>query len=428
MYRMYFKQALQLMKENPFFSVISILGTAVAIALIMVIVIIYQLQTANYKPEVNRERMLYITSTCSTRPHHKSTSPASILLAKECFYPLQTPETVTAVSLLNERLVTSADRTKRMKCNLRSTDAYFWQVFSFDFLCGKPFVQTDVTSGISRAVITEQVARKIFGSVDVEGKEIEIGRRLYRIAGVVKDVSPIARDSYAHVWVPYPAEELRKTKDECKDDTFGGEYTICLLARSASDFDKIKEEVVQSVKQFNSTLQESEVSIYSQPDNLFAHNHRIWDSIDIDVQKIITQYLIALLVLLMVPALNLSGLTSSRMKKRMGELGVRKAFGATRGTLIGQIVTENLLLTLIGGVMGLVFSYIGVVLLKEWFFTAWNTYDAGTEIEVSAAALLSPAIFASALVFCLVLNLLSALIPAWRAASNNIVSSLNDEY
>ena len=48
------------------------------------------------------------------------------------------------------------------------------------------------------------------------------------------------------------------------------------------------------------------------------------------------------------------------MQQRISELGVRKAFGATRGVLIRQILNENLVLTLIGGVVGLVFSYLAV--------------------------------------------------------------------
>ena len=46
------------------------------------------------------------------------------------------------------------------------------------------------------------------------------------------------------------------------------------------------------------------------------------------------------------------------VQQRISELGVRKAFGATRGVLIRQILNENLVLTLIGGAVGLVFSYL----------------------------------------------------------------------
>ena len=79
------------------------------------------------------------------------------------------------------------------------------------------------------------------------------------------------------------------------------------------------------------------------------------------------------MVILLVPALNLSGLTSSRLKDRMGELGIRKAFGGTRWNIIKQILLENMILSLIGGLIGLIISYFGMYIVREWVFTS-TTY------------------------------------------------------
>ena len=56
----YFKQAWRLLKENRLLSVVSILGTALAICLVMVIVIVWQVRTAGFKPETHRGRMLFV--------------------------------------------------------------------------------------------------------------------------------------------------------------------------------------------------------------------------------------------------------------------------------------------------------------------------------------------------------------------------------
>lgn len=60
-----------------------------------------------------------------------------------------------------------------------------------------------------------------------------------------------------------------------------------------------------------------------------------------------------IVILLLVPAINLSSMTLSRMRKRMSEIGVRKAFGATANVLLRQVFYENLLLTLIAGAVGM---------------------------------------------------------------------------
>ncbi len=54
------------------------------------------------------------------------------------------------------------------------------------------------------------------------------------------------------------------------------------------------------------------------------------------------------------PALNLVNLSLSRILERSSEIGVRKAFGATRGRLVLQFVAENVVLALAGGALGLV--------------------------------------------------------------------------
>jgi hypothetical protein len=95
--------------------------------------------------------------------------------------------------------------------------------------------------------------------------------------------------------------------------------------------------------------------------------------------------------------------------------------------LVRQILNENLMLTLLGGVVGLLFSYLAVYAMRMWLFT--NNQNVGTsgEFSLNMEALFSPWVFLLAFVFCVVINLLSAALPAWIAARHTIVDSLNDK-
>ena len=134
-------------------------------------------------------------------------------------------------------------------------------------------------------------------------------------------------------------------------------------------------------------------------------------------------------LLLLVPSINLTGMTASRMKKRMEELGIRKAFGAQNRTLLLQILYENLLLTLLGGLIGLLISYGLSFMLKGWLLGNydWDGSSLTASIDLSPGMLINPAIFGYTLIFCLILNLMSALVPAWRALRRPIVDALNDK-
>ena len=59
----------------------------------------------------------------------------------------------------------------------------------------------------------------------------------------------------------------------------------------------------------------------------------------------------------LIPTVNLVNINISRIMERASEIGVRKAFGAPARTLVGQFLVENVLLTIIGGLIGLVMSF-----------------------------------------------------------------------
>ena len=163
-----------------------------------------------------------------------------------------------------------------------------------------------------------------------------------------------------------------------------------------------------------------------QPDDIVAHVNHIWSNVGPDMSMIYLQYALALVIILLVPSLNLCGLSSSRMQQRTAELGVRKAFGATRGVLIRQMLNENLVLSVVGGIVGLVLSYASVYVLRGWLFTNNQNVGSSGEFSLSMGALFSPTVFLLAFLFCVLINLLSAWLPAWLATRRNIVESLYD--
>ena len=73
-------------------------------------------------------------------------SRPSLWLVKEIFYPLTTPEAVTATYEGGEVLVGTVGSDEEMNTPLMLTDAAFWKVYQFRFLAGKPFTEADFHS------------------------------------------------------------------------------------------------------------------------------------------------------------------------------------------------------------------------------------------------------------------------------------------
>lgn len=416
------RQAFTNLRQNPLLSVISIAGTAFAITMIMSIVITWQTKYSDFAPEVNRSRSLYVMAMHiyneknQNEQSYSFTSPAFL---KECILPLKGIEAATAFGGTEGSLVSLTDGSNRLKVDRKTTDAGFWKVFKPRFLEGRGFNEGEGMVG----VVAASVARKLFGKTEVIGQQILMNRVNMRIVGVVEDVSVAAKDAYAQVWVPYNPDMLQATSVW----SYSGGMNIAMVAKSTDDFPAIREELSRRVEAVNAGLGNYKMDIMEQPDDIVTHVNHVWCNVGPDLTMLYLQYILALVIILLVPSLNLCGLSSSRMQQRMAELGVRKAFGGTKWVLVRQILNENLFLTLLGGVAGLLLSYLSVYLMREWLFTNSGNVGTSGEFSLSMSVLFSPWVFLLAFAFCVVINLMSAALPAWLAARRPIVESLNDK-
>ena len=200
-----------------------------------------------------------------------------------------------------------------------------------------------------------------------------------------------------------------------------------ILARSSDDFPAIRQEADRLRAIFMAGHPNFDLLYRGQPDTYFVAAQRYSANNPPAVKEAVRQYILTLLVLLIVPAVNLSGLTLSRMRKRISEIGVRKAFGAPRRELMMQVLSENMLYSLFGGILGLVLSYVAAFLLGGMLFSVDFVSNGVEDLRTMCVDLLfDPTVFLLAFLACFLLNLLSAVIPAWRVTRTNIVDAINE--
>lgn len=418
MIKSYFKQSLQILKENQLVNTISILGTALSIAMILVIVLAFQINNTGYAPESHRNRMLYVSGThvfCESMST-RNRGGMSIEVVKECFYSLQTPEAVAAITN-DKRPVSLPSEQLFAEYNITYTDTGFWNLFDFHFIQGAAFTNADFNSGLPRAVISENAARKLLGTTDVVGRQIIFDYLTYTICGVVKQVSTAAKQAYAQIWVPYTSK-AGLTIQNTSYENMTGPFRVMMLAKEKSDFDAIKAELNKQIVQYNNVKQDCKVDFMSNP---ITHFDTVIGS-DGFRKVPIKDYLAStgsvLLFLLLIPAINLTSIVFSSIRKRRSEIGLRKAFGATKGTIIRQILFENMVITVIGGLTGFGLSFL--------FLYGGRSILLAENTLITINMLFKPLLFISVLCFALLLNLLSAGLPALNIARQQITNALNE--
>lgn len=416
MIKQYLKQAIQILKDNRLVSVISITGTAISIAMIMLVVLVFQIQFASFYPEDKRDRMMYVEGTEVRSDNSWNRGGMSPEAVKECFYTLKTPEAVCGYGTDTKPLSIPGRRMYKAY-DIRYTDPGFWKIFSFRFVAGKPFTQADFDSAIPAAVIAESVARKLYGTTEVVGKTVIIDVVPYTICGVVKDPSRAADTSFAFAWVPYTTNRILMERTD--RENMAGAFSVCLLAKNKRDFDAIREELDKQIERYNGMKKDCKINFFNNPITRFDVAIGSEGQVKVSLKDYLLETGGLLLFLLLVPAFNLLGVTQSSVQKRCAEMGVRKAFGATGGLLIRQILFENGVTTLIGGALGLVLSLLLLPACKDFLLKNSDT-------ALSGDMLFQPLTFGAALLFSLLLNMLSAGIPAARIARQRITTSLKD--
>jgi putative ABC transport system permease protein len=123
---------------------------------------------------------------------------------------------------------------------------------------------------------------------------------------------------------------------------------------------------------------------------------------------------IAILLLLFValPLLNLINLNIGRVYERKAEIGVRKAFGANAKDILLQFIFENLVLTFIGGIIGMLLA-VGLI-----------SYINANDLLSIARLSYSPQVFVYFLLVIIAFGFLSGILPAYRMSRTNVADSL----
>ena len=421
------KQLIHLIGQHRFYAAACMVGTAVTLAFVMVVVMVYDFRTANVAPETERSRMLYNTGTQCMRANgtnlmgYRGLGPTAF---EALYNNLPGVDTLTWHGGLQRALCSLPASSDRQSVFLRPVGPFT----QAEYDAGRAAFQKaedewrnyrSLEDGVTRrfVVITERLARQLFGSADrAVGGEMQMDFQTVRVVGVVRDVSSIFQTAYADVWEPFTL--LNETQNYTVRETgglAGLRYAVMRRASGTSPSD-IRAEVEHRLERLNRSGGEY---VLSDP-QLYTHTeYTFFRGSSIDARLV---YALLLIILLVVPAVGISGLVHAQMQSRLSEIAIRKAYGATNADIIGRLFLESLGTTLIGGLLGYGLSCLLVVAGSAWLFGAGGVQASG--IVLGADLLLRPVLFVVVLLVCLVFNALSTLLPAWIAVRRNIAFTL----
>ena len=260
------------------------------------------------------------------------------------------------------------------------------------------------------AVLSNGFWKRRFGSdPHVIGRNFTMNSEPYTVIGVLSADfwHPLPTDLY----VPWPVAQLRsKSRVDHDFGVIGRLKPGVTIAQAQSELSGIARRIDAQTPR----LAGWDVTVVAMKQALFEN-----------IRPALLMLLGAVGLLLLLACVNVSSLMLARVTSRRKEMGIRVALGAGRRRVILQILSESLLLSLIGGVLGVFFALWGVDLLSSVLPNTIPMAEAGAEIVRPAIA-----VDASALFFALLIStgaaLIFGIIPALHAAGADVNDALKE--
>ncbi len=268
--------------------------------------------------------------------------------------------------------------------NIKTKGSYaskdYFRVFSHQFLSGN---SGTVLADKNTIVLSETLAKNLFGTTEnVVGKSIEVDHdKVFGVSGVYKDLPPNASQQMDFV---LSFEKFVEENDWANSWGNTAPFTYVLL-KPGTDIQAFNRKIAGYVK----TKTEDQITHRTMFVKRFSENY-LYGKYENGVQaggriEYVELFSIIALFILSIACINFMNLSTAKASRRLKEVGVKKAIGAGRKSLIVQYLGESLLMALIAMVVSLILVWL---FLPEFNQITGKSLSLHLDIQILVAILL----------------------------------------
>jgi putative ABC transport system permease protein len=297
------------------------------------------------------------------------------------------------------------------RISLAVASANFFDVFSLQPQLGRLFIPDDEQAGHAPIVVISDGLwqRRFGGDVEIIGKSITLDGRSYSVAGIAP--AGFQYPDQTEAWLPPVrlAPAPNETMDVTRVRGFGFLSAVALLkpevtlAQAKTEMETITGRLREQYPETNNNRFNKVVSL---------HTHLVGDT-----STVLSLLLGAVCFVLLIACANVANLMLARATARQKEIAIRTALGASRFRVMRQLLTESLMLSLTGGVFGMLLAWWGIDLLIRLLP---KDFPRLTDINLDL----------SVLGFTLLISLLTGVLfgfaPAWQISKVDVQESLKE--
>ncbi|HOG41025.1 MAG TPA: ABC transporter permease [Bacteroidales bacterium] len=274
-------------------------------------------------------------------------------------------------------------------------------------LYGRYVNDIDIAEKRKVCVIGERIYEVLFHGEDPTGKQIRVNGIYFQVIGVARSTSQVSIGGQTAETVVLPFTTMQQAFNQGNIIHF-----LAATAKPGMDVKIIEDKITNILKQQHQIAPEDKSAVFSMN---IEEQFKMFNNLGIGIAALI--WIVGLGTLL-AGAIGVSNIMLVTVRERTKEIGIRRALGATPNNIIGQIMSETVVLTLLAGIGGIVLgvgllSAIGVALSQgDQFFK-------DPQISFSMAIV--------SLIILIVIGLLAGLVPAQRAMMIKPVEAIAEE-
>lgn len=307
----------------------------------------------------------------------------------------------------------------------RYLNATAFGMFDMPIWTGRPWTEKEELRGDRLVVISRRLAEDMFGGKAAVGKLIQIAGKNFEIIGVLDkwNVYPRFYDlassgfNVEDVFIPLPLAVESAMPLTGSIDCFGQQQKDIRVSPCTWLQYWVELPDKTSVARYKGAVQvlyqsRKDAGIYDRPENSRIRTLRQWLDLNAQVPLVFKIQSFLSYFFLLVSLINASGLLFVMFHHRKREVGIKRALGATRSTIVTEFISESVALGVLGAVLGTVLSVAGVLAMR------WINPDYAGYFTVSPGPLCIAALLAIAM------SLFASLWPAVNASKVDPASAM----
>ena len=353
MFKLNLKIALRNLWKNKGFSLINIGGLAIGLAscMLLLLYVSYEFGFDRQFKNYNTTYIAHTNMTANGKVHSWAWTPG--LLAPELKEQYTGIVNTARSSYPFEQLISYND--KKIKNRGLFADPSFLEILDYKFLSGN---EVTPLKDINSVILTQSLAEKLFAGENPLGKIVKLDNKEgLKVEAVIADLPVNSSIKFDYI-MPWKLNE--KTHEWIAKQGWGSNFCLTLVQlQNSSLLDGVNAKIKNIYKTHDNEPNTNELFLHPLSKwhlyNEFENGVTIGGKID--QLKI---FLMLAICILLIACVNFMNLSTARSEKRAKEVGVRKAIGSSRKSLIGQFLLESFLLSLMGTVIAFILAEISL--------------------------------------------------------------------